>query len=335
METDKYKYLGDIITSNGRNMENLNARRIKLQASTITINTIAAGEVLNKIETSVLLEMHEKKSISSLLTNAESWDLNKTEEEEIEKIEIRSIKDLFNLPLQTPTASIIYTFGTLFTKQRVDKIMLLYLHKMLNESEDDMPKRMFKKMHDQEIGWAKKIKTLLEYYNLPTEITEVQRTPPGEWIYKVKVKIEEKNKERLLEECYKTEDGTRKVKTKTSSIVAKLEDPAYKRQPDPIIKTMTKQQTRTMIVSRYGMLECGKNWGGSVKKECDRCNCVDDEDHRLNNCIKWKDHNLYDDHRKVDFHHIYSDDEQTVKNLMPHIEKLWNVKTGHGSMNSH
>ena len=121
-------------------MENLNARRIKLQASTITINTIAAGEVLNKIETSVLLEMHEKKSISSLLTNAESWDLNKTEEEEIEKIEIRSIKDLFNLPLQTPTASIIYTFGTLFTKQRVDKIMLLYLHKMLNASEDDMPK---------------------------------------------------------------------------------------------------------------------------------------------------------------------------------------------------
>ena len=74
---------------------------------------------------------------------------------------------------------------------------------------------MFKKMHDQEIGWATKIKTLLEYYHLPTEIKEVQRTPLGDWIYKVKVKIEKKNKEKLLEECDKTEDRTRKVKTKT------------------------------------------------------------------------------------------------------------------------
>ena len=315
-------------------MKNLNAKRIELQGSTILINTIASSEVLNKIETSVLQEMHEKKGISSLLTNAESWDLSKAEEEELEKIEIRSIKDLFNLPLQTPTVSIIYTFGTLFTKQRVDKILLLYLHKMLLESEDDMPKQMFKKLHDVDVGWAKKIKTLLEYYDLPTEITEVEKIPPGEWIYKVKVKIEEKNKERLWEECHKTEDGIRKVKTKTSSIVQKLENPAYKRQPDPIIKTMTKQQTRTMIVSRYGMLECGKNWGGSVKKICEKCNCIDSENHRLNDCIIWKHHNLYDNHRKVNFDQIYSDDEQAVKDLMPHIEKLWNVKTGHGSMNS-
>ena len=50
-ETVKYNYLGDVISSNGRNKENLSARNTKLQGTTITINKIAANEVINQIET--------------------------------------------------------------------------------------------------------------------------------------------------------------------------------------------------------------------------------------------------------------------------------------------
>ena len=83
-ETKSYKYLGDMITSDGKNTENLKMRKTKLQGTTISINSIASSEVLNQIETLVLLELHEKISISSLLTNAESWTLNKGEEGELE-----------------------------------------------------------------------------------------------------------------------------------------------------------------------------------------------------------------------------------------------------------
>ena len=74
-ETSKYKYLGDMITNDGKNTENISTRKTKLQITTIHINTIAASDILNQIETSVLLELHEKINIPSLLANAESWNL--------------------------------------------------------------------------------------------------------------------------------------------------------------------------------------------------------------------------------------------------------------------
>ena len=71
-ETKEYKYLGDVITSDGRNKKNLLNRKAKIQATTTNIHTIASSDILNRIETSVLLELHEKISIISLLSNAES-----------------------------------------------------------------------------------------------------------------------------------------------------------------------------------------------------------------------------------------------------------------------
>ena len=77
----------------------------------VTMNTIAYSGVLNKIETAVLLELHDKINLSGLLYNAESWNLNKGEEGQLEKPEIKAIKDPFNPPIHTPTAAIIYTLA--------------------------------------------------------------------------------------------------------------------------------------------------------------------------------------------------------------------------------
>ena len=98
-ETQKYKYLGDIITPDGKNSENLQSKANKLQSITVNINTIAAGEVLHRIETAVLLDMHEKLAVSSFLTNAEAWNLSKKDEEELETrpTPISRVRDINNL----------------------------------------------------------------------------------------------------------------------------------------------------------------------------------------------------------------------------------------------
>ena len=69
-ETSKYKYLGDWITDDGKNNENIEARQRKLQSTTVCINTVASGEVLNRIETAVILDLHEKRNISSFQDSA-------------------------------------------------------------------------------------------------------------------------------------------------------------------------------------------------------------------------------------------------------------------------
>ena len=67
-ETTTYKYLGDIITNDGKNTKNLESRKIKLNSSTISIKTIASSETLHKLEISLLLEMHNSINLSALLT---------------------------------------------------------------------------------------------------------------------------------------------------------------------------------------------------------------------------------------------------------------------------
>ena len=65
---DSYTYLGDIITPNGKNTENIKSRKNKIGVSSASINSIASSQILYKVETSVLLELHEKVNIPGLLS---------------------------------------------------------------------------------------------------------------------------------------------------------------------------------------------------------------------------------------------------------------------------
>ena len=151
-ESTSYKYLGDVITSDGKNMENLEARQNKSLIKTVTINSIAAGDVLRTIGTKVLLDLHEKENIPGILTNAESWTLNCGEKTKLERIEIQAIKYLFDLPSHTPTPAIIYTFGLPYTNVRVDKKRFMNLHRMLNRDDDNQIKITLLTLKQMDIG---------------------------------------------------------------------------------------------------------------------------------------------------------------------------------------
>ena len=332
-ETAHYKYLGDIITNDGKISKNIEARGIKLKATTISINTIAASEILNRIETSVLLELHEKISIPGYLTNSETWILNKGDTKQLEKNEIQSLKNLFDLPLHTPNAAIIYTFGTLFTKLRIDKKQLIYLNRILNRESSNWTKKTLVILEGMNIGWYKNIQNILTEYELPTDFTVVKNISHNDWKNKVQVAIEKKNKERLIEECHEMTNGINKEKTKTASIIKLLTDTRFKREAQPEILKTSKHETKTIIISRYGMLQCGKNYKGTMTDKCDKCNCIDDENHRLNYCIKWKDLNLYHETEKVDFNLVYSDKIEEIRYVIERVERIWNTRNSHGTMN--
>ena len=175
-ETDSYRYLGDVVTSDGKNSKNLEARKAKTFAATCSINSIAATNVLRKIETKVILELHEKIILSALLTNAEAWTLLKSEKDEIERIEIQTLKMLFDLPIHTPTPAIIFSFGTLFTNLRIEKKRLIYLHRLLNKHDDSWTKKTLYILNRLNLGWAKSINEALNDLDLPTNFSEIKAT---------------------------------------------------------------------------------------------------------------------------------------------------------------
>ena len=108
--TTTYKYLGDVITSDNKNKSLLKTRENNLLARTRQINTTASSDVMRGIGTKVTLDLYEKSVLTSFLTNAESWTLTATEDKEIDRIGIQAVKRLFNLPITTPSAAIIFSF---------------------------------------------------------------------------------------------------------------------------------------------------------------------------------------------------------------------------------
>ena len=66
----------------------------------------------------------------------------------------------------------------------------------------------------------------------------------------------------------------------------------YKRVP---LLKLPSIQTRALIMGRYGMLDCKTNY--AVKyggKNCLDCNMLDDEAHRINDCVKYSSVNRCD-----------------------------------------
>ena len=80
------------------------------------------------------------------------------------------------------------------------------------------------------------------------------------------------------------------------------------------------------------MLECGKNYKGTLSETCSLCICLDDENHRLNVCPRWEKTNFYNDQDKVDFEKIYSNDMSDVRRVIIAIRKVWNTENAHGTM---
>ena len=76
---DSYKYLGDYITRDGKNAENLKERGEKAKAVVRTIITCCKSEIMAKIGVTTMIRLHEAETIPTLLYNAETWTLTATE----------------------------------------------------------------------------------------------------------------------------------------------------------------------------------------------------------------------------------------------------------------
>ena len=142
-------------------------------------------------------------------------------------------------------------------------------------------------------------------YNLPQEFHHITSFSTIEWKNKVKKSVEELNKNRLHEDCHTNVNGTMVRKSKTAHIIDRIENPSYQRKPLGEILQLNKKETKTLIIARFRMLECGRNFKGTMKDTCDTCGCVDDEEHRLNICIRFTNTNYRDDVDQIKFDTIF------------------------------
>ena len=331
-----YTYLGEVISRDGKNEENLNARYEKVKNAVRSIITCGRSEIMTRVGSSLLLQLHESIIIPTMLYNAETWVLNKTERKEVDKMDIWALKKMFNLPITTPTAAIIVTLGKLFASIRIEVKQLLYLQKVLKKKNTHWARKTLEITHEHNIGWAKHIYEILEKWELEKDWEKIAEKTFNTWKNEVKSASEKRNIEKLNDECTTKSRGATKIKTKTKTLESILNNPSYIRKPDNFITKYDRiLYTRTLIIARYGMLQCGANYermhGG---KNCKECGILDNEDHRINFCEKWEKTNLFKNNSKVEFKRVYSGDTEECLEIIKLINSIWDLENGKNEMRS-
>jgi predicted nucleic acid-binding protein len=328
---DSYRYLGDIIMRNGGNQRNIEERSAKVKISTRKVITCAKNEVMKKIQVGTLLQLHEVMTVPALLMNSETWILNKTERQKLDCIEIWALKNLLGLPKTTPTAGVMFECGTLFTSIRIDERQFLYLHKVLQRPETDWCRKIMVDLEHENLGWAKQINTKLDEYELTTSWEEIKGKSGEQWKKQVKQAVELKNTQKISEHCH-SKKGER---SKTKSLIGNIESDNFLRQMNKNMMGMTKIKVKALIMGRYGMLDCGGNYQIKYKtKNCIVCHKLDNESHRINECVLWEKINLYSSNVKIEYEAIYSNDPETMNVLAMTILDLWDIENGRNCMKS-
>ena len=93
--------------------------------------------------------------------------------------------------------------------------------------------------------------------------------------------------------------------------------------------TLSKKTVKLIIMARYGMLDCAKNFKGKYGSElCKECNEVDDESHRINVCGRWEHVNLCKGGYSIDFNAVYSEEIDTIRQISRLLRSVWNIENG-------
>ena len=330
---ESYKYLGALISRNGKNDENIELRLKKAKAAVRVINSRGKNGIMIKIEMDYIIKLHEAVTIPTLLYDAETWPLNATAMTSMNRFEVWAWKSVIGLPKTTPTAAVMFCCGSLYPSIRIQIKQLLYFHKVLQKQCDHLTQVTLADLRERDKGWAKQIKEIIEAWNLEDDWDVIKTKTYNTWKREVEQKAEVKNKEKLLEECMNKKRGECVIKTKTKSIVPLLESQDYERKPQSFMRENNKLITRAYIMGRYGMLQCAANYStGYATKECKDCGVTDDENHRINHCKTWRSTNLYDSCDKINFDDIYDDDRAKSLKIVERVLLMWDLGNGKNAM---
>ena len=288
---------------------------------------------MGKIALSASLKLHEIVTIPMMTYNCETWIMTQSDVKELEKMELWALKRLLNLPKTTPTAGVRYETKTLFAEIRIDEKQFLYLHKILKRDTSHWTHHMLKILDAHSIGWATQIRRKIHDYGLEESWHMIGTKTDSAWKNEVKTACEKRNIELLKHECQSVRSGSVKDKTKTKSILINLNDENYTRSSESNILKMSKLKARAIIMTRYGMLDCAKNFEGRYgKKECNVCSVIDDENHRVNDCVRWKSVNLYLSTTKADLNLVYSMERDELERIADVVLAIWDLKNGRNSI---
>ena len=267
--TRKYKYLGDIISIDGKHTELINERRnvcagtvaelVSINYETQQYNLIASVQYLEGV------------IIPKLLLNSETWNnIKKKDEEELEKIQSQSLKRLIQLPYTTPTRGLYNELGIMTVTNRINIKKLIFLWKLLHKNEDRLSRMVLEQQHQLPGNtWVKETLNIAEEIGI-IDMEEIREYTEDEWKKIVKQRI------------WVLENRAYKLWAEKSKKCNHMKDEDIKMKE--YIKVLNPQEAKLILDIRLGMLQVKENFHNMHEDNiCRICKVeIEDSKHFIN-----------------------------------------------------
>ena len=274
-ESDTEKYLGDLISNDGKNFKNIEARRAKGTGIVDQIVTILENTMFGPFQFEVALILRSSLLLNGILTNSEAWYGLKTADlERLEQVDENLLRKVLEVGVGCPKEMLYLELGAIPIRFIVACRRLMFLHTILKEDPDCLISRFYKAQVKDPLktDWCNTVENDLKEYEIYQTYKEIKAMSEEKFKSVVKYKIKVKALQ-FLNELKSKHTKVLHIEHTTLSIQEYL-------LPPQVVEI---QLAKFLFQSRTRMLECKDNFSHKYKLEemgCPLgCNTKDSQKH--------------------------------------------------------
>ena len=272
------KYLGDVVSKDGRNIKNIQSRVNRGTGIVRKILTMLDSIQFGKYYFEAGVILRNSLLVSSVLFNSEAWyNVTKAELELVETVDLMLLRGILKAPKSTPKEMLYLELGLLPFREIIRKRRLTFLHYILHESKDSMISRVFEFQRRNRTAkdWVTTVLSDLKEINLNITLEDIRKMKKETFVNILKRKIEYKP----LKYLENLKENHSKVKF--------LKHPVLKMQPYlmPNDTKMKKEESQVIFQMRSQVTETKVNQKNKYESyECEACGHTDESQDHVTNC---------------------------------------------------
>ena len=181
------KYLGFIISEDGSNQKNIEAKRKRAFGIIKVIQFLVQGLGKYTIECGMIY-LNSLLRSSILFASETMYDIKENDFRQLERIEEDMLRKLFKTGRGCPIFQLYLESGHLPARFYIKRTKLVFYHYILNQKEDSMIFQflMAQKRQPRRGDWCSEIQTILEEFQLNLSEDEIKRIPASQFKKMVK-----------------------------------------------------------------------------------------------------------------------------------------------------
>ena len=194
-EKEEEKYLGDVLSKDGRNLKNIQARVNKGKGIVRKILNILDGIPFGKLYFQIAILLRNSLLVSSLLCNSEAWfNLTNSELDLLETVDVMLLRSILRAPKSTPKEMLFLELGMMPLREMIRERRLNFLHYILLQNADSVIFKVFETQYEERTSkdWVTTILSDLELCKLNVTFADIQKISKQTWKSLVKRSIRDK-----------------------------------------------------------------------------------------------------------------------------------------------